>query len=142
MCQKQFGSVINWIIPPPPVDQNSRNLKVEFYADYDQNSKKFRLTEKVIDGSDFKGRQITISDKKVITIRHFDTTRKRLGYELRIDKDGTVHQHRNILKFGNHFKTQQVFRGISLETVKLHLQKLEEQILDNQQQALESKLVE
>jgi hypothetical protein len=61
---------------------------------------------------------------------------------MRIDEDGTVHQHRNILKFGNCLKTQQVFRGISLGTVKLHLQKLEEQILDNQQQALESKLVE
>ena len=61
---------------------------------------------------------------------------------MRIDKDGTVHQHRNILNFGHRFKIQQVFRGISLETVKLHLQKFEDQILDNQQQALESKLVE
>ena len=77
----------------------------------------FCLTERPIDGSDFKGRQITISAENLVTIRHFDTTRKRLGYEMRIDEDGSVHQHRNTLKFGNCFKTKQVFRGISLETV-------------------------
>lgn len=59
-----------------------------------------------------------------------------------IDKDGTVHQHRNILEFGHRFDTVQVFRGISLETVKFHLQKLEGQILNSQKQAVESKLVE